>query len=854
MVTAARNIGPTNRTEERQQPAPQPAPKPEQKPAAAPAQDTYREKPAETYEERAVESVNPQATPPDPPPPDPNTTTAGQLARENESRTQTAEPAPEPPPPLPAKSVRTIQGVHRRMARELPALVPNRAERQQLASDVQNINALDTQKRVETATKLDELAPQASGLRAIRKELNGPNGAAVRERMKSTMEIVHGPGGAREAAELANAATGGRVSRPMGDSVERYAQAERMVAKPTSLTSAQRGRYLDHVSGSIDAAQARIKQHLDPLTSDPNSWLGADAKQMVGSIDQKIADFKAHRQDAVRDRRQMNAQVQRAQAIEKEMQSLGGRIEQRAREIKEHQATSFDRAVRADLQTTQGMIKGGYTVMEPARERARVLAEQTVPNLDATRQAYFDAKGRGAPQAEIDRALDAWHGATVDGFNYAQQSNAREIQALEGRIRNLDTAIGVTRFVRDGAFAVGAMLIPGAQGVGLASGAAAVGALGLMKTGSQLLDETPGGGSWTPGSAGRALVTNTAGLGVDAVSGAGYLKLGKEMVLATNTIQKGRLIGEAGALSMGAGTTHRLIQGEGTEAFAPKKLFVDGVIGAGTFGANAKLAPVLQQTRPIARHTANTVIGGATGGSAQVLTNLVDGRPIGENVDIATIQGAGTSLATSVAMRKQRLASEEARMPEPEYARGLKPRIQQAVDAYQKGDYQAAQQLLTDREYAARIGVRLDVKAIGVNRDPNALTPDELDAITTAARTNSMSWTDKKVEVVDAFFVPQEGATTAKTSGDVRAVAKQLTPIMLEEWMHQMQNASGKPISNLTSQYLKEKGLAWSPEHHEMDIIASFYEWGFPVDDIGTVHAYPERKAFQDWYRKRGGR
>jgi hypothetical protein len=128
--------------------------------------------------------------------------------------------------------------------------------------------------------------------------------------------------------------------------------------------------------------------------------------------------------------------------------------------------------------------------------------------------------------------------------------------------------------------------------------------------------------------------------------------------------------------------------------------------------------------------------------------------------------------------------------------------------------------------------------------------------MTSAARSGSFSFEDKRLVIYDAFFLPNGDPSKAAGSGGVPRVAKQLSPIMMEEWMHQLQQSSGRPISKLTSEYLKEKGLKWGEEHHEMDIIAAFYEWGFPVDQIGTARAYPERRQFQEWYRarNRGGR
>lgn len=225
-------------------------------------------------------------------------------------------------------------------------------------------------------------------------------------------------------------------------------------------------------------------------------------------------------------------------AVVNEMDSLGERVQTRVREFKEKQANLFDQAVRADLRTTRGMIAGHFAITEPARVRVRVLAESIVPDLEAKKQEYLGLKSRHVPQSKIDQALDEYHAAALEGFNYVRQSGAAESAALDNRIKNLDRAIGATRFIRDGSVAVGAMLIPGAQGVSLASGAAAVGGLGLMITGAQWLDEKSGGKSWTLGQAGAALAKNTANIAVDAIAGLRYIKLGREMVLATNLIQK----------------------------------------------------------------------------------------------------------------------------------------------------------------------------------------------------------------------------------------------------------------------------------------------------------------------------
>jgi hypothetical protein len=416
---------------------------------------------------------------------------------------------------------------------------------------------------------------------------------------------------------------------------------------PPSLNAERRGRYLDQLSEELKAAQAGIKQQLQQL---PPAWLGPGAAEMAASIDREIADLDAHRRDAVAGTRQMDAQMARAKAIWSQMTSLSEQVEKRVREQMENQANLFDRAVRADLRTTQGMIAGHYTITEPARERVRVLAQSMVPELDLKKQDYLALQSRRAPQQEIDQALQEYHAAAVKALSYVQQSGAAESAALDKRIKRLDLAIAVTRFIRDASVAVGAMLIPGAQGVGLASGVAAVGALGLMHTGAQLADERPGGGHWTPGAAGKAALKNTANVAVDALAGARYMKLGKEMISAASMIRKGQLMAKAAALGVASGTAHRSIEGQGWKAFDPKRALADGVISAGTFGLNAKLAPAMAKLTPLVRHTGNAAFGATMGAGAQVVINAADGRPLGENLGPATIQALAASVVSGYAM------------------------------------------------------------------------------------------------------------------------------------------------------------------------------------------------------------
>jgi hypothetical protein len=251
------------------------------------------------------------------------------------------------------------------------------------------------------------------------------------------------------------------------------------------------------------------------------------------------------------------------------------------------------------------------------------------------------------------------------------------------------------------------------------------------------------------------------------------------------------------------------------------------------------------------------VLGATTGAGAQLVSNAAGGRPLQENLGAAAVQGAGTSLVSSIAMHPA-LPPEGAGAtpPDPAYAQALQSRIDEAVAAYKAGDYRRVQQLLTDEEFARSIGLSLDVGGIIMKEDPHTLTEQQLDDLARATGRSSWSGTSgpyispRKLTLCTCP-VGWNDQSEPVDGASVPALGKRLTPFMLEEWIHQAQKASGRPVSKLTSQYLAEHRLRWGPEHYEMDVIAAFYEWGFPVGEIGTARIYPERQAFADWYRSR---
>lgn len=186
-------------------------------------------------------------------------------------------------------------------------------------------------------------------------------------------------------------------------------------------------------------------------------------------------------------------------------------------------------------------------------------------------------------------------------------------------------------------------------------------------------------------------------------------------------------------------------------------------------------------------------------------------------------------------------------------ASALKTHIYAAAEAYGRGDYAEAHRRLTDKTFAESLGLSLNPQHLLLRSDPASWAQEDLDSVVMQARMSSMSWDTGKIDIVDAGLFQMKGEQVRSASlPEMPVLARQLLPIMLEEWMHQLQRLTGEPVSQLSRAYCQAKGLEWSSALHELDIQAAFREWGYPVEALGTVHAYPERGEFEAWYRARG--
>ncbi len=177
----------------------------------------------------------------------------------------------------------------------------------------------------------------------------------------------------------------------------------------------------------------------------------------------------------------------------------------------------------------------------------------------------------------------------------------------------------------------------------------------------------------------------------------------------------------------------------------------------------------------------------------------------------------------------------------------LHAHLKAAVTAFQRRDFAEVERLLTDNDAADACGVRLNTQNILMRNDPSTLSRGTINSMILQIRSASMSWEDGKVDIV----VPM-----AMSSGDdfrqlemPDHIRELYTPILMEEWMHQLQRRTGQPCSKLTTEYMEDKGIESFGGLHELDILAAFYEWGMEPKRLGTVGYYQERLDFDEWYQ-----
>jgi hypothetical protein len=193
--------------------------------------------------------------------------------------------------------------------------------------------------------------------------------------------------------------------------------------------------------------------------------------------------------------------------------------------------------------------------------------------------------------------------------------------------------------------------------------------------------------------------------------------------------------------------------------------------------------------------------------------------------------------------------------------RGKSPQTQQlgahithAADAYARGDYRAAHEMLASPRAAKAHGRQLAMTNVYLDEPVAKATVQKTLA---EAQLAGVSYDGSKtMKFTDIGFRPADGNLLhGQPLWSKPSVAKQLLPIQLEEWMHQHQGALKADgindgfISKLTPEFARDRpGRA---NMGEVDILASFIDWKFPVDKLKTREAYPERQEFYLWAQQK---
>ncbi|MBZ4423134.1 hypothetical protein [Myxococcus sp. RHSTA-1-4] len=184
-----------------------------------------------------------------------------------------------------------------------------------------------------------------------------------------------------------------------------------------------------------------------------------------------------------------------------------------------------------------------------------------------------------------------------------------------------------------------------------------------------------------------------------------------------------------------------------------------------------------------------------------------------------------------------------------ERAQKLAERIFQAATAYKNGDYERAYTLLT----APKNGL-VKISSSLMMIKPGMSVEDVLDL----ARKKSFSSIEQhSITLLDFMLPPDGSAPLGQPFYENQKLAKRLLPIMLEEWMHQFQNENQGFISPRTQRFADDAARAGldldASTLREVDILATFHDWGFPVKKLGTVSQYLERGLFEAWHQAGDG-
>lgn len=243
-------------------------------------------------------------------------------------------------------------------------------------------------------------------------------------------------------------------------------------------------------------------------------------------------------------------------------------------------------------------------------------------------------------------------------------------------------------------------------------------------------------------------------------------------------------------------------------------------------------------------------------------------------------QNEEATMNTMAAYHNLRKTGNAAPAPEAKNLALLRAHIHKARDAYLSGDYQKAHNLLMDNDVASANGFRIDI-INGPKSKKNWVwfnTEKDLISQSMPSLEKAMAWHEKGNEKIMLPLIVPKKTNASENYLDYPELAKMAIPVYLEEWMHKMQKRM-REDQGIPEDKLKGGGTGafWSQNttdfkaqseqaakgdpnieagdmemnYNEIDILATFHDWGFPVEALGTVGGdvprYQGREKFWAW-------
>lgn len=528
-----------------------------------------------------------------------------------------------PPPPTPLQLQQALQTQWLLVKQWLSLLVTDTETCKQLTEKIGSFPSLPLPEQHEIASTIANLSESAGRLQNAKTLFSN---VQKRTQIETAFAVIHGPtAGKRYFREITDLIqqqipiSGSSV----GESLDRLRQTIYLFSHPEKMTVLQRTRLMAGTEHQLNNALKEVTKWNEQLQEklnreNPKATRYPDAARAELQKIQSAYDSAKKHIDAFK------TSGKGYQSIQQEIKNL-------TTQLRAHAKTVETRLKNEQFDAHSKL----HSVMEQATKTYSANVQEylkpQVQKLNELRDAY---RKRPTPETltEYGRKVgELWTG-------YSAVVNQETVAAHQS-VERLEILAGVTRFVRDGSLAVGAALVPGAQGASVLSAGAALASLGALKTTLSLLDSE---GSVSRGH--RGLLRQFA---ID--QGTTFLSAAGGAMSSLNALKLGA--GAYGVLGAGArqagvnvalDTTTRLLDGQ--------EITKGGVVGAAVGGlvtpGIARAAAVrLPDNRGI-QVASDMVASTATAAGIQVVTNAGDGRDLTSGVLLTAVTNAAMAAAS----------------------------------------------------------------------------------------------------------------------------------------------------------------------------------------------------------------